>query len=577
MIYGNLPPRLAAILISGLGLAAQPASAETAAASPGTEPLTAPTGGTSGLGEIRPVQRPILARAIGAAAIDTSGLADTLLSGDVAITDGDVLIEAVLEPRKGGLDEARDRGFLRMAVAPDPLMIAFDGEEALGVAVTMAQEMENHLAKLPGASETPTVVVPTPMPRGTIVENVQAGRTDFTTLTVTRAEEEEGLAYTQALIADINDVVVLGAGVAGVETFDDLADIPVYLSESGRYAKSAERLNETRIARGDRPLDLRYVDGRLDDYDLIEMVEVGLIPATVASDFKARFWKTIYESTQVREDLALTEDGRIAWVVRSENPQLRDALDALADMMREGTLLGNVMLDRYASSADWIENLGTDEAGILIDDVEPVIRKYARKFDFEPDLVLAQAYQESRLDQSRRSHVGAIGVMQVMPATAADPAVGIPDVTGLDDNVHAGVKYLRWLRDTFYDAPEIDPLDRTLLAFAAYNAGPGGVKRARAEAASMGLDPNVWFENVEVAIPRVVSREPATYVRNIFKYYVAYRLLRDLEDETEKVRSEVAAQSTALEYMTAEERTEFLVEELEIGADDPPGDAPLRR
>ncbi len=486
--------------------------------------------------------------------------ASLLAEEDPGVQDGDVLIEAVLTPETGGLDAARDRGYLRMAVAPDPLMIAFDGEDAVGVAVAMAQEMEAYLATLPGASATPTVVVPTPLPRSVIVEGLDSGVADFTTLTITRAEETDALDYTQALISDVNDVPVLSPELSGIETMDDLVNVPIYVQEGGRYTANLRRINEARQAAGKAPLTLRFVDDRLDDYDLIEMVEVGLIPATVASDFKARFWQTVYSSVVVREDLALTEDGRIAWVVRSENPELRDALDGFAEIARRGTLLGNVILNRYATSADWIENLGTDESRVLIDDVEPVIDRFAAEYGFETDLILAQAYQESRLDQTRRSHVGAIGVMQVMPTTAADPVVGIPDVTTLDANVEAGVKYLRWLRDTFFDDPSIDPLDQTLLSFAAYNAGPGGVRRAQRRAVAMGLNPNVWFENVEVAIQRAVSREPAVYVRNIFKYYVAYRLLDELEEDAAAAREMIEALPDDVSDLSASER-EALIEE----------------
>jgi membrane-bound lytic murein transglycosylase MltF len=456
---------------------------------------------------------------------------------DGVATDGDHLVDAVLEPDTGDLQAIRSRGFLRFAVAPDPLMIAYDGENAVGIAIAIGQELEKHLANRPNAGRTPTVVVPTPMPRGEIVERLKGGMSDFATLTVGRAEQAD-LSLTQPLIRDVNDVPVLSPDLSGIETLDDLARLPIYISESGRYVRDLRELNAEREKQGKPLFDIRLVDGRLDDYDLIEMVEIGLIPATIASDFKARFWQTAYPSIVIREDLKLTEDGFIGWAVRSKNPRLLRALNGFSRKIRKGTLIGNVVLKKYASSAEWIENLNTAKARLKINEVGPVISRYARRYGFEPDLVLAQAYQESRLDQSVRSHVGAIGVMQVMPSTARDPVVDIPDVTGLDDNVHAGVKYLRWLRDTYFDDPEIEPLDQTLLSFAAYNAGPGGVKRARARASEMDLDPNVWFENVEVAIAQAVSREPVVYVRNIFKYYVSHRLLSELEMDAEEPLSE---------------------------------------
>jgi membrane-bound lytic murein transglycosylase MltF len=393
------------------------------------------------------------------------------------------------------------------------------------------------------------------MPRREVAGSIEAGLTDFATLTVGTADDADALVHTRALIRDVTDVPVLGPSLGEVEAIDDLRGVPIYLAEGSRYAANARSLNAARVARGAEPLELRFVDGRLDDYDLIEMVEVGLIPATIASDFKARFWATIYDSVSVREGIPLSEPARIAWVTRAGNPELRALMDDFAEFARQGTDHGSLVLRRYAASADWIEDIGAADARRRMDEVGPVIARYAERFEFDPDLLLAQAYQESGLDQDARSPVGAMGVMQLMPTTAADPVVGIPDVSGLEDNVHAGVKYLRWLRDTFFDAPGIDPLDRTLLSLAAYNAGPGGVRRAQRRAEEMGLDPDVWFENVEVAIQDAVSREPAVYVRNIFKYFVSYRLLSDVDAEAARARAQVERALPATPEMAGDRPT----------------------
>ena len=152
-------------------------------------------------------------------------------------------------------------------------------------------------------------------------------------------------------------------------------------------------------------------------------------------------------------------------------------------------------------------------------------------------MIVAQAYQESQFDHSRVSHAGAVGLMQVLPTTAADRAVNIPDISSLENNVHAGVKYLNWLRQTYYSDPAIAPLDQVLFSFAAYNAGPGNMRKARRRAESMGLDRNEWFGNVEVGMYRSVSGEPAAYVRNIYKYYVAYQNLERTRVLRAKARS----------------------------------------
>lgn len=155
-----------------------------------------------------------------------------------------------------------------------------------------------------------------------------------------------------------------------------------------------------------------------------------------------------------------------------------------------------------------------------------LFKKYAAKYDFDWLMLTAQGYQESRLNQDTRSAAGAVGIMQLLPTTAADRHVGIEDISSVENNIHAGAKYMSWLRDTYFTDADMTPIDQTLFAFAAYNAGPGRVAKLRKEAASMGLDPNIWFNNVEVVAAKRIGRETVQYVSNIYKYWVAYTLVQ---------------------------------------------------
>jgi membrane-bound lytic murein transglycosylase MltF len=140
-------------------------------------------------------------------------------------------------------------------------------------------------------------------------------------------------------------------------------------------------------------------------------------------------------------------------------------------------------------------------------------------------LLMAQGYQESQLNQSARSPVGAIGVMQVMPDTGRDMRVG--DITKIEPNIHAGVKFLRSMMDEYYANEPMDRFNKMLFTFAAYNAGPGRVRGLRRTAAERGLDPNVWFNNVELVAAEKIGRETVTYVSNVYKYYLAYQMIEE--------------------------------------------------
>jgi membrane-bound lytic murein transglycosylase MltF len=150
----------------------------------------------------------------------------------------------------------------------------------------------------------------------------------------------------------------------------------------------------------------------------------------------------------------------------------------------------------------------------------------------------AQAYQESGLDQSKKSHAGAIGVMQLLPSTAADRNVNISGIQKLENNIHAGTKYMRFIVNRYYQDEPMDDVNKMLFAFAAYNAGPAKVIRLRKKAAAMGLNPNVWFHNVEVTASKVIGRETVQYVSNIYKYYIAYRMITEQRERKQKLMKE---------------------------------------
>jgi membrane-bound lytic murein transglycosylase MltF len=151
-------------------------------------------------------------------------------------------------------------------------------------------------------------------------------------------------------------------------------------------------------------------------------------------------------------------------------------------------------------------------------------------------MLAAQGYQESQLNQNARSHVGAIGIMQLMPATGEQMKVG--DITVTESNIHAGTKYMDTLMTKYFPDASFSEGNRPLFAFAAYNAGPGNVAKVRKEAARRGLDPDKWFNNVEIVVSEKIGTETTTYVRNIYKYYVAYRLTLDAQAAAQKAREQ---------------------------------------
>ena len=266
-------------------------------------------------------------------------------------------------------------------------------------------------------------------------------------------------------------------------------------------------------------------DPYLEDEDILEMVNAGLIPMTVVDEHLADLWNKVFENLTVYPDLVVRTGGELAWAFRKKSPKLKKMINRFVAGHKQGTRLFNIITKRYLKTTKWVKNALAEKELKKFSEADDFFIKYAERYHFDWLFVAALAYQESRIDQSVRSPVGAIGVMQMLPSTAKGPNVNIPDINDLENNIHAGVKYLRFIKDRYFEKELMDEANKILFTMASYNAGPARVAGLRQEARKTDFDSNVWFRNVEVIAARRIGRETVQYVSNIYKYYTAYRLI----------------------------------------------------
>jgi membrane-bound lytic murein transglycosylase MltF len=458
-------------------------------------------------------------------------------SGSVDVAGPDEILDHVQEPWTGDLDGIVERGFVRVLTVHNPLYFTFDGKRRLGLAVEMGRLFEEHLAEEIGRVRSPTVVL-IPVARDELLPGLVAGRGDIAAANLTITPDREAIvAFSDPIYPGISELVVTGPAAPELSSLNDLAGTELHLRPSSSYFEHVQALNAERIRQGKAPIPVHPADENLEDHDLLDLVNAGVLPAIVVDSHKASFWAQVFPHVVVREDLAIHTGANVGWALRKNSPQLLATMNAFAKTVRKGTLIGNMTISRYLESADWIDAAVSGEHRERFEPIAQTFQRYAGRYDFDWLMIAAQAYQESRFDQSKRSPAGAVGIMQLLPSTAADRAVGIPDISTIENNVHAGVKYLAWLRDRYFSEDGIEPLDRLLLSFAAYNAGPGNVARARRKARGLGFDPDRWFGHVEVGMYRVVSGEPVSYVRNVYKYYVTFKRLEQVDRARERALS----------------------------------------
>ena len=448
-----------------------------------------------------------------------------------------LLPEQLATPFTGDLPQMVKRGFVRVLVSNNRTNYFLAGARKAGFEYELMEQYAKYLNREKGRSEIPVDMIYLPRPFGELIAGLLAGRGDVVAagMTIT-PERRQQVAFTVPYITGVKEILVAAAGAAPVKSLEELSGRRVYVLRGSSYAQHLQRLNRRLGARGLEPVRVQEVDVRLQTEDLLELLNAGVIDYTFADDHIARLWQEVFPEIRLLPDISINDDGQIAWAVRKGNPSLLQSLNGFLRKHRKGSLLGNVLFRRYYGSTRWITNpVGRAERRKLRR-LERLFRKYADQYGFDWLMIAAVAYQESHLDQDKRNPSGAIGIMQIKPETAASKPVGITDIGGLENNIHAGVKYLAYLRDRYFTAPAIGTLDRAFFSFAAYNAGPARVRKMRRLAQRMGLDPNRWFDNVELAALKLVGRETVRYVRNILKYYTAYRLILDQNRQREQVK-----------------------------------------
>ncbi|MEJ2474198.1 MAG: lytic transglycosylase F [Desulfobacterales bacterium] len=440
----------------------------------------------------------------------------------------------------GGMAKRRE---IRVLVVYSKTFYFLDQGRQRGAIYELLKQFEKFINKKLKTKTLKLRVLFIPVRRDQLIPWLVAGRGDIAAanLTITPQRQKQ-VDFSDPLAVGVKELLVTGPAAPEVKNLDDLAGKEIHVRRSSSYYESLVKLNQSFQRTGKPKMNLVLADEIFEDEDLLEMVNAGLIPMIVMDSHKAEFWEQIFDHIKVHPDIAVRSGGEIAWAFRKASPKLKAVVNEFVKGHKKGTLFGNLLLKRYLRDTKYVKNSIAQKELEKFEAMVTLFQKYAGQYDFDYLMISAQAYQESGLDQSKRSPAGAIGVMQMLPSTAADPNVGIPDIEKLDKNIHAGTKYLRFIVDRYFTDDAMDDANKMLFAFASYNAGPARVISLRNKAAKMGLDPNVWFHNVEVVAAKEIGRETVQYVSNIYKYYIAYRMVVNQLETKEKMMKEQYAQ-----------------------------------
>jgi membrane-bound lytic murein transglycosylase MltF len=448
----------------------------------------------------------------------------TAEDGDGALA-GDPLIELARSPWKGDLGGMIERRMVRVLVVPSRTQYWLELGRHSGIEYEFTAAFERWLMSRQGRQDKKRrlrfVYVPTTVDH--LIPDLLAGRGDIAAamLTVT-PERRQDVDFSAPYAQGVREVVVTGPGSTHFESLDELSGRDVFVRRSSSYWTHLAALNETFAKSKRSPVRLVPVPEELSDDEILEMLNAGLIGTTVVDSYEARIWSKVFQNLVVHDAVPLNEGGELAWMIRKNSPELARILAEFMAEHRHGTSFGNTVERKYVGSLAFVKRATSEKELAKLRAVHDLFRKYGEQYSLDWVLLAAQGYQESRLDQRARSRAGAVGIMQLMPATARP--LGVGDISQVEPNIHAAAKYSRQLRDRYFEGDAVDELNKGLFTVAAYNAGPTRIQQLRALTARRGLDPNVWFGNVEVLAAERIGAETVGYVANIFKYYVGFKL-----------------------------------------------------
>jgi membrane-bound lytic murein transglycosylase MltF len=429
------------------------------------------------------------------------------------------------DAHRGDLPEMIFQKTVRVLTTYSPSNYFIIRGRSYGFEYSLMKDYEHFLNHKSKRAPPRVVVEFVPVAANQLIPSLLAGLGDIIAAGMTVSNEKQKLIdFSEPYLTDIQEVVVTHRNKSQIRNIYDLSGKDFYVRPLGNYFSSLGKLNAILTADNLAPANLTRASAFLTPKDILEMINAGIIELTLMESHLVDMWLPVFPNIVALNHMALRRNAVIALGIRKNSPKLKSSLDEFLKTHKPGTLLGNIYHDQYFKSHRWIKNpLEPDELA-RFSKYAPLFQKYGAIYGFDWMLLAALAYQESGINPNRTSEVGAIGLMQVRPTTAQDHRIQIKNIRTPEGNIHAGVKYLALLRDSYFADAKIPLNERVRFSLAAYNAGPIKIQRCREKAALLGLDPNRWFGQTEYVAMKIVGDQPVRFVSNISKYYLAYSL-----------------------------------------------------
>lgn len=407
-----------------------------------------------------------------------------------------------------------------------------------------------------------------------LIEWLQAGRGDFAgaNLTITDNRRKQGIDFSVPY-KETAVQILSNARTPNIKSVQDLNGRTLTLRKYSVFEEVAKKLQKQGIK-----INIKLAPADVSYERLINMVASGEVEVTLVDANDAEMGSHLRDSLIAGP--VVTNPLPQAWMVAQGNDSLRKKLDSFIKKYRKSKSYQKKITYYFEpNKTAGKKSLEKLQPGDELSPYDKLVKIEAEKYQFDWRVIVAQMWQESSFNPKAESSVGAQGLLQVMPLTAED--LGYPHpLFDPERGIKAGVKYLNWLNDRFPN--NISRENRIWFSLAAYNAGIGHLYDAQRLAKKLNLNPDIWFDNVELAMlklsePRyfksarygyVRGAEPVQYVDNISRLYRAYTAITPLQG-TRVPGKHPAASAPAL--------ITWLVRSCQFGDWIPSSDAPLPR
>jgi membrane-bound lytic murein transglycosylase MltF len=419
---------------------------------------------------------------------------------------------------QGDLDRIIKARYLRVLTTRNPYDYYVHQGEMKGIQYEMVREFVKHLNDKyikPGELKIAFEMIPVDFDQ--LIPMLTSGKGDVIAVGLTKTSKRNARVNFTVPYQLVDDLIVTRSELANQS----------WKGKTFHVQKGSSYFDA--LSKRGMPLNVREVDSNLNAENMMELVSLKSADYTLVNSYWAETISKRFKNLVLLKEKPFRRKVPISWAVRKKNSRLLEELDSFLPKVRKGTLLGNTFGHKYFSDLGRLQSEDFDLASQKISKFDDSLKRYAKEYGFDWRLMAALCLQESRFNQEIENKWGAIGLFQIKQSTANEPYIAVGPIRGnenFDNNIHAGVKYLSWLKRTFFDSQkDLSEEEKLRMTLAAYNAGPKKVKDAIEKAKEIGLKPNVWFRNVELAMLDLGEPEPVIYVSEINKHYVSYLLL----------------------------------------------------